>query len=215
MRITCYIVRMSEPMSEARLKEIELDCDCYGSETAEADIRELLDEVRRLQERAQSLEVLKCESVRELLIKLDRERQRAEELSQQLEFDRTAVADAVTKAKKVLVSRYWLTEGRGSYEWDDDKFREEFRQAYAEIRVALEPIAKIAADWSGCPKKADEVARARIDWKQRAEKAEAALRRIHEGAGRTISEPNGDYAYALSAIFSEADAAMKEAADAK
>lgn len=164
VRITCYIVRMSDWHTKA----IELEAE------------------------------------------LERERQRAEELSQQLEFDRTAVADAVTKVKKVLDSRYWLTEGRGSYEWNDDKFREEFTQANTEIRAALEPLAKIAADWCGCPKKADEVVRARIDWKQRAEKAEAAKRRLVTAVQWMI-----DISDRKHDAWDEAKAAIKEAADGK
>src|SRR5690348_17063531 len=75
------------------------------------------------------------------------------ELGEQLEYDRTAVADAITAAKKAIDSRDWLGgEGRGSYEWNDDRYRAEFGAAVKEIRKALEPLAKIAADWNGCPR---------------------------------------------------------------
>lgn len=86
-------------------------------------------------------------------------------LGEQLEFDRTAVADAITKARKALNSRYWLTEGRGSYEWDDDRYRDEFGAAWHEIKAAVESLSHVAANWAGCPKKAEDVAAARRDLK--------------------------------------------------
>jgi len=86
-----------------------------------------------------------------------------------LEHDRTLVAECVTRIKKELESYQWLTEGRGSYEWDDDRWMEEFKTARKAIREALEPMVKIAADWSNCPKKWDDVQKARAaapqsDW---------------------------------------------------
>ena len=84
-------------------------------------------------------------------------------LGEQLESDRTAVADGVTAANKAIDSRHWLTEGRGSYEWNDDLWHDEFRAAALEIKAALEPLAKIAADWKGCPQTGAEVAKARIN----------------------------------------------------
>lgn len=90
------------------------------------------------------------------------------ELGEQLEFERTRLADAVTSINKAIASRTWLADpdgGRGSYEWDDPRYRKEFGAALGEIREALEPLAKIAADWSNCPKSAEEVAAARVDLK--------------------------------------------------
>jgi hypothetical protein len=102
-------------------------------------------------------------------------RRQVQELGEQLEFDRTAVAASMTAANKAVDGRHWLTEGRGPYEWDDDRWHGEFYAAALEIKAALEPLTKIAANWAGCPMKADEVAAARIDWKQRAEAAEAKV----------------------------------------
>lgn len=80
-----------------------------------------------------------------------------------IEHDRSAVADGVTTLKKVLAQREGLQEGRGPYEWDDERYQSEFVAAYIEIRAALEPLAKMAADWSNCPMTAAEVAKARRD----------------------------------------------------
>ncbi len=86
------------------------------------------------------------------------------ELGLQLEYDRTAVADGLTIAKRAIASRNWLAGGgRGSYEWDDDRFRAEFGQAIIDIGGALEPLAKIAADWSNCPRTGAAIAEARRD----------------------------------------------------
>lgn len=113
-------------------------------------------------------------------------------LGEQLEHDRSLVADCVTLAKAEVNDRHWLTEGRGPYEWNDDRWHEEFRAAAVAILAALEPMVKVAADWSGCPKDGKAVAAARIDLKatiQRLEKViEAAphapecqsLQRVHQ-----------------------------------
>ena len=89
----------------------------------------------------------------------------AKVIGEQLEADRSAVSDGVTAITKAINSRFWLTEGRGSYEWDDERYRDEFGAAVKEIQAALEPLARIAMDWAGCPRNSDEVAQARIDLK--------------------------------------------------
>jgi hypothetical protein len=91
--------------------------------------------------------------------------ERLREIGEQLEFDRTKVAECLVTATKAINERDWLTEGRGPYEWDDDKWHEEFYAAAVEIRAALEPLSKIAANWKYCPKTAEETALARIDLK--------------------------------------------------
>jgi len=84
-------------------------------------------------------------------------------LGEQLEHDRTLVADCVTAATKAVQMRDWLTEGRGPYEWNDDNWHKEFYAAATEFLTAIEPMRKVAADWSGCPKDAEAVAKARLD----------------------------------------------------
>ena len=84
-------------------------------------------------------------------------------LGRQLEFDRSRVADGVTAIKKALGSREWLTESRGPYEYDDARYQQEFGAAVTEIRQALEPLAKIAGDWTDCPRDTETIAWARLD----------------------------------------------------
>ena len=71
--------------------------------------------------------------------------------------------------------RFWLTEGRGSYAWDDDRYREEFREAACEILAALRPMREMAANLSSRLKTTDEIVQARIDTKKRISQLEAEL----------------------------------------
>ncbi len=80
-----------------------------------------------------------------------------------LERERTLVAEGVTAIKKAIDGREWLTEGRGSYEWDDDRWHSEFAAAISEILTALKPLEKVAADWSNCPQKWEDVQKARAE----------------------------------------------------
>jgi hypothetical protein len=89
-------------------------------------------------------------------------------LGKQLEHDRSLVADCVTAASEAVKCRDWLTEGRGPYEWNDDNWHKEFAAAAREYLAAIEPMRKVAADWTGCPMKPEEVADARINWQARA-----------------------------------------------
>jgi hypothetical protein len=121
-----------------------------------------------------------CQDCGPLIALLTEQKQNAARITaigQQLEADRSTVAEQVTKIKRAIGSRLWLTEGRGSYEWDDDRYREEFATAIHDIMAELGPLARIAADWNGCPRTAAEVADARIDWQARAEKAESEAKK--------------------------------------
>jgi hypothetical protein len=89
---------------------------------------------------------------------LDKELKKAQAA---LERDRTKVAECITAAKKALDGYEWLRDSRGPYAWDDDRWHAEFTNATNAIREAIEPMIKIAADWSNCPKTWDEVQAAR------------------------------------------------------
>jgi hypothetical protein len=78
-----------------------------------------------------------------------------------LERERTLVAEGVTAIKKAISCREWLTEGRGSYEWNDDRWHGEFAAAISEILEALKPLEKVAADLTNCPQDAEAVRKAR------------------------------------------------------
>lgn len=65
-----------------------------------------------------------------------------------IERDRSIVATAEAGIARAI-GQYWhLLEGRGSYEWDDDKWRDEFRDACKAIRTQAVPLRKIGGDRS-------------------------------------------------------------------
>jgi hypothetical protein len=84
-----------------------------------------------------------------------------ERLREALEQDRTTVADGINAIKKALAAREGLRLGRGSYEWDDDRWKDEFGEAYDEIVGALEPLALVAGNWQHCSEKHEDIKRAR------------------------------------------------------
>ena len=67
------------------------------------------------------------------------------------EHDRTHVADGIEEVMAALKSREWLRLGRGSYEWDDDRWKDEFGEAFDEIVKAMDRLRTVAGDFSDCP----------------------------------------------------------------
>jgi hypothetical protein len=78
-----------------------------------------------------------------------------------LERDRTRVAQLVSAIRHTLGNYRWLLDGRGSYEWGDDRYRQEFVNVCALLERDLAGLAGTAADWSNCPKKTTDVQMAR------------------------------------------------------
>lgn len=100
------------------------------------------------------------------------------------ERDRTEVCMAVNSLSDAFARRDWLMRGgRGSYEWDDDRFRDEFRDAMAEFEPHIDRLRKIGADRTNCPETQAEVRAAR-----------AAL----SGSGSGWREPNEGHVYSAS-----------------
>ncbi len=77
------------------------------------------------------------------------------------ERDRSRVADADTAIMNAIRRREWLRLGRGSYEYDDDRWRDEFSKAIDEVIAATRPLQRIASDLSDCPTDSKKVAEAR------------------------------------------------------
>ena len=136
-----------------------------------------------------------AESLPGKIEELERERGRLRDV---IERDRTKTAEVISSARGVLASRAWLAEGRGSYEFDDEKYQEEFGAAITEILVALDPLRALAADWSDCPK---DYRGARIDWKARAEAAESQLaaRDAELGRLRAVLKLAGEFCHSVDA----------------
>lgn len=56
-----------------------------------------------------------------------------------IDRDRSGMAEALNKVKARAKASWWITEGRGSYEWDDDRYK-------AEVLVCLREVIIIADD---------------------------------------------------------------------
>lgn len=78
-----------------------------------------------------------------------------------IERDRSDVARGTSAMREVFRRHAWLADGRGSYEWDDDRWHDEFKVVRDSIIGAMEKLDKIASDWTDCPKTQDEVNAAR------------------------------------------------------
>lgn len=102
-------------------------------------------------------------------------RKERDEARQALEHDRSKVIEAVNQFSDAFARRSWLLDSRGSYEWDDERYRDEFRGAYDELAAPIQQLKAIGKDWSNCPTNHDEIMRARNDWLARAETAERQL----------------------------------------
>lgn len=112
--------------------------------------------------------------------------ERIAELEAAIEADRTRIIDAVNGLDCALNSRFWLTEGRGSYEWNDDRYREEFGDAARAVLKALEPLRKIGADLTNCPQTTAEVIKARADKDKRIAEMEARLAMVVEAGTQLL-----------------------------
>lgn len=111
---------------------------------------------------------------------LAEEKSRASILSGVIESERTFVARMITRIEHIIHSYYHLIDSRGSYQYDDDKWRDEFKVVAGELRDEINRLRAQASDWTHCPVDPDAIAAAREDWKDRAEKAEAALKPFAE-----------------------------------
>ncbi|MGA7885251.1 MAG: hypothetical protein WCA44_05865 [Acidobacteriaceae bacterium] len=67
------------------------------------------------------------------------------------ELDRRSLWEVIRAIDAEITGRMWLIEGRGSYEWDDDRYRQEFGWAVNALQEKLEPLRKIAHDLNNCP----------------------------------------------------------------
>lgn len=97
-----------------------------------------------------------------MLVERDAALARVEEMSGIIEGERAKCAQAVADIRSAIGRRAWLTEGRGSYEYNDDRWMDEFRIALNEIDAELEKLNPIISDRSYCPQHSREVTAARL-----------------------------------------------------
>jgi hypothetical protein len=63
---------------------------------------------------------------------------RVAELTAALDRDQTGLANALAAIKQRVGAGWWITEGRGSYAWDDDRYRRE-------TAIVLGDVAELAS----------------------------------------------------------------------
>lgn len=78
-----------------------------------------------------------------------------------IEADRSEVAEATQELRKTISGTSWLLTGRGSYEWDDDAYRREFGAAVLSMEKDIEPLRRLAGDWTDCPSETSKIKAAR------------------------------------------------------
>jgi hypothetical protein len=90
-------------------------------------------------------------------------RQYVERLRAIIERDRTEVARGIGAVRNEIRAREWLRLGRGSYEYNDDRWRDEFGAAIDAIEAAMEPLRKVASNLRDSPVTAEAIAAARTN----------------------------------------------------
>lgn len=78
-----------------------------------------------------------------------------------IDRDRYIVAAGIQLIEQACRGREWTLEGRGPHEWDDDNYRKEFGFWLNDVRVALEPLRKVAWDKSDCTRIEERINAAR------------------------------------------------------
>lgn len=73
-----------------------------------------------------------------------------EALRHKLDRDRYIVAIALGGIRKALDRHRWLLDGRGPYEWDDDRYRDEFTDWVEAVEQSVGILAKLAWDKDDC-----------------------------------------------------------------
>jgi hypothetical protein len=125
------LVRAAIPMLPAliaaarRLAELEADVAGYSKAVDNAN---MVGKVHYEQLTAANARVAELEA-------------RAEELTDALHRDRTGLAAALGRVVDSVKGRMWVTEGRGAYEWDDDRYKEEAGEALREaMGIAIQAL---------------------------------------------------------------------------
>jgi hypothetical protein len=89
-------------------------------------------------------------------------RAEVDHLKHVIDRDRYVVAIVLQRIKHEIAGREWLrSDGRGPYEWDDERYKDEFSDAIDAIESAFEPLRIVAWDKSDCTKIEERVKAAR------------------------------------------------------
>ncbi len=99
-------------------------------------------------------------------------------LSHIIDRDRYIVAIGLGHIRKALDGHRWLLEGRGPYEWDDDKYRDEFAAWVMQVEQATGLLSKLAWDKGDCTEETPKVEAARNAARAYAQDASAGHRNM-------------------------------------
>ncbi len=67
-------------------------------------------------------------------------------LAEAFKQESDALFDVINGVKQELKSRDWIFEGRGPYQWDDDRYREEAGLAFAAMKDIVEKAVRPARE---------------------------------------------------------------------
>ena len=146
--------------------------------------------------------------VERLAIDLTAALARAEKAEASNEHDRTRVCETVMQMIGLLRAYSWLCDSRGSYDCDDEKYQQEFGRVHDALTKALEPLRRIAADWSNCPQTQLEIAEAKKSNEVLRFERDSALAKLREVEGER-DRLRVENERALDLVRSEADSLRK------
>ena len=59
-----------------------------------------------------------------------------------VEKDKTGLYNGLTRIRKAIEAREWILDGRGPYEWDDDRYRQEASWAFEEVIKIISEVQR-------------------------------------------------------------------------
>jgi hypothetical protein len=102
-----------------------------------------LRETVRLSTEGAGVDVPAIQIIRNINAQLTAANARVAELEDALNRDRTELAAALGKIVDEVKGRVWIADGRGSYEWDDDRYRAEAGEGFAAVKkIAVDALAR-------------------------------------------------------------------------
>jgi hypothetical protein len=117
-------------------------------------------------------------------------------LKDAIDRDRTGLAAALSRIIKEIRSRSWILEGRGAYEWDDDRYKEEAGLAMREAKNiaddALNASGKLAQQAYTATDAEVSAWLAEHDARVRKEALEEAAQLLDRGPGFGLRVANHD-----------------------
>lgn len=142
-------------------------------------------------------------------------RKRVEELEAEVadakaanERTRSQVVGHINELVHSMKSHEWLMEGgRGPYEWNDERYQDEFRAASTTLTEGLQPLVTIGKDWSDCPTDWDAVRASRLSVETLTAELAEALAQLAEvkGALEALDEAAGGFLQTTNLISREID----------